>query len=543
MDVITQQLSSGFLERIARELAETGAREAGNLLETIVELEAENTTPIIPGGHDTYTVNERGEWEDIRPTALRGVWRWWIRALLAGILWEEGVRDYDYRKLALIESRLLGLGAVDSRIGDRKIEGEATRLILSIEKVDTDVLAKPLPSNKFSIPNNDRFTKRTKKGKIEPNTTAILNDYIRRTRTTSYESEPWKILLSIPRYALLCTGKSIEETKTELYRRQPIPPGKLKLTVALRENKRFGKPLMKTSKILGSAALILALAWGGVGQATTRGFGKMGRISIVEDKLGVAKEIWSAISCFNGGDPRKLIENITKIVIERIPGNELKEMLKQLGAGERTTKKESIKLPSTPTFHPETTMISIIRNPVIRVRGYAYNTTDVWSTIVAIGRACLKLEWKALARMNFRASGRRLHTWPLGLPRYMEVKIKRKSRTGEGVTEEEKRTGYAFKEDDKYVPGRLTSLVRFVPLLSNEKTRVLIYAFKTADLDQASRKLLHLRDNDEKKIAEVGIYDPTSLARAWRGKAPRKPQSPVEYLEVAFRTVERILSR
>ncbi len=508
-------VNSKVLQSCVEELVKEGASGAEEMLEPIVEVEAVNTTPLIPGGPDTYTVNERGEWEGIRPTALRGVWRWWVRTLLAGILWEKGVRDYDYQKLALIESKLLGLGAVEGKVDNTVIESEATRIVLSID--DVNIQEKPLRMEKFVV--NQRFIRR-KRGGEEPNVSAILKDYVRSARRTRYESEPWKILLSIPRYILIRTGKNVRQTTMELYRRQPIPPGKVRVRISLREFKRIGKPLSKTGIILGSAALILALAWGGVGQATTRGFGKFSKISILKDKLGVASKVLNVVGSVSRGDLREVVRGIISIVSESIPGRETSELLKHFKIHEKTEGSKRYTLPLTPTFHPDTIYIKIVSNPVVRVNGGRYQVFDVWSAIVAVGRACLKLEWKALASRKFRVSGKEFHTWPLGLPRYVE----------------RMKTGYAFKEDNAYVAGRLTSLIRFTPLdSSRENVKVLVYAFKTLDLERVCRELLHLSDGVENKVSELPALDP--VTKRVLGRC-----SSTDYLSIAFNTVVNILS-
>ena len=62
--------------------------------EQVLSLRVESSTPLSIGGYDTLVqrrVNGRYIVEDLRPQSLRGVFRWWTRALLAGGLYSLGL--------------------------------------------------------------------------------------------------------------------------------------------------------------------------------------------------------------------------------------------------------------------------------------------------------------------------------------------------------------------------------------------------------------------------------------------------------------------
>jgi len=54
---------------------------------SFVELELQLETPLFAGGHDPLKLDEL--WF-LRPSEVKGVWRWWARALVAGILYDTG---------------------------------------------------------------------------------------------------------------------------------------------------------------------------------------------------------------------------------------------------------------------------------------------------------------------------------------------------------------------------------------------------------------------------------------------------------------------
>jgi len=54
---------------------------------SLVELELELETPLFAGGHEPQKLDEL--WI-LRPSEVKGVWRWWTRALVAGALYDSG---------------------------------------------------------------------------------------------------------------------------------------------------------------------------------------------------------------------------------------------------------------------------------------------------------------------------------------------------------------------------------------------------------------------------------------------------------------------
>ncbi len=485
-----------------KEALRSGWNYANKLWENILRVDVENVSPAILGGPDTYTVREvngKATWYGLRPTALRGVWRWWVRALIAGLLWDAGFKGYDYQSIARIEARL-GLGCV----GSEGRLSEASRLVLTIDHVE--ISKEPLSSDKFKV--NRKYIRRGKLRIAE-----IFADFVN-SKNISYENEPWKVLISIPRYALLITGKDpYKEVPRELYLRQPTPPRALRFMVTLRARRSVSEWVKKVC----SAALILSLTLGGLGQATSRGFGKMKVNGVGGSSADVGKKV---INIITTGEVNA-VKEILKILSSGSAKPDLIRMVSRAGINIRRQTGDG--LPPVPTFHPDTMLVKAVEDP--KYRGRIEVGKDPWKLMATIGRACLKAEWKVLAGRGYRSPGRNLHTWPLGLPRCITEK-------GGKI-----RTGYLLKTDGEE-PGRLASLVRITPLLGEHgKINLMVYAFKTADLKELQSRLKHKRRAGDQPVlvARLGLFDPVARASA------RGIPTATDYLNIAFKTVVKLL--
>ncbi len=67
-----------------------------------VKLELEAVTPIFIAGADQRNI----EYEGLRPQSLRGLMRWWFRAIVGGIMWDTG--NLDLSKLSEFENEIFG---------------------------------------------------------------------------------------------------------------------------------------------------------------------------------------------------------------------------------------------------------------------------------------------------------------------------------------------------------------------------------------------------------------------------------------------------
>jgi CRISPR-associated protein Cmr1 len=114
---------------------------------SLVELELELETPLFMGGHDLSKLDET--WF-LRPSAVKGIWRWWARALVAGALYDagelKGVRGQGILKVPSPEEaskisetvgKKMGLGYADPQ---GKLS-RASDYLLVVESVNADEFA------------------------------------------------------------------------------------------------------------------------------------------------------------------------------------------------------------------------------------------------------------------------------------------------------------------------------------------------------------------------------------------------------------------
>ena len=424
-------------------LAGSGKRVADNIYERIVSIKARNTSPVILGGPRGDTVFENGnqvKWWGVRHTAVRGVWRWWIRAILSGIAWENGY-NLDYKDMSKLEAKI-GLGTVKGL--DNK-DGESSRVIL---RINSEIKSIPINRNRF-----------------RGNTTSLL-------------------LKKISRYSMLTLGNQREV----LFRKQPIHPGNLEIEISILARREISD-WVKNLLVL---ALGLALTKGGIGQMTSRGFGKF-------------EILWM--------DPNDVSQSIFKKSLREVVKDELKQICEDCDLNnilnrerfQNRTKNEE--LSKIPTLHQDVLKSEIVDTRVKLDHSNIIPARNVWDVLIAIGRATLKVNWKT----NYRQSGRNYHTWPLGLPRFA------------------RNTGYAFKKNNKLDPGRLTSLLRAVPVKDGREWKTELFMFYTKDLERCWSELYHLSRQRRSGLQR------TRVSQIARDKRPR------ELADEAFEKVKSLL--
>ncbi|GEM_PF-6059526 len=69
-----------------------------NKPERLFEVDFEVFMPIATSGYDTntrHTVDKLTWYESIRAPSIRGVWRWWLRTLFAGVAWDRGKNEVE----------------------------------------------------------------------------------------------------------------------------------------------------------------------------------------------------------------------------------------------------------------------------------------------------------------------------------------------------------------------------------------------------------------------------------------------------------------
>lgn len=475
----------------AKGSVEAGWRTAEGLWDTLVEMSVVNCSPAILGGPRGLTIDPRSNrFEGLRPTSLRGVWRWWVRAITAGILWEAGYAP-SYSDICKLE-RKMGLGSTD----------HATDYVL-----ETDIIRE-----------------QPKAQEAERDLPELL-EQIPRYRLISMVRLPEPRADALPGHKrYLETLRSRGRRGAILFRR-PIKAGDLGLKIRLRARLRRDRGYERVMV----NALGMALLLGGIGQATSRGFGRF-----KPEFDTIRGEFSENLSYLVYNLLQGSTSEVKRAVFSLIDDEGLKNLLRR-DAEELNIKKKGPHeiVPRIPSVHRACMRIEVVTPRTRHVREEAgYMVGEM----VSAGEASLKSRWRRLYGLH-RSKGKLLHTWPLGLPRGQAIKVRSQGgakimlgyygetpelkaefrKVGRGVLSLQLRR-YVGKQNelvDKTM--RMQSLIRIAVL--SEK-RFIIYGFKTEDLMRLWNVLVHVGtkphvrpvDSDEVHIArvsEIGLIQTT----------------------------------
>jgi len=180
----------------------------------IARIDLTNVTPTRIGGYNARPYSKELDLpEGLRTSEVKGIWRWWLRATLAGALWDLG-----------------------------KEPNKTT-----IRKMVNEILGYTASASKFTITSSYAYSAAKK-----------LDD-----------------LAKIPRMRLILMQRRDEpQDKFDIRsveEKSLCPPGFLKATLSLYE--RAGKPLDWNIRRVAFGTLLLALLLHGIGAITRRGFG------------------------------------------------------------------------------------------------------------------------------------------------------------------------------------------------------------------------------------------------------------------------------
>jgi len=183
---------------------------------TGITIEVVNSTPLLVGWYDPNLVDPLG----LRTTEIKGIWRWWARAIIGGVLYDEGVL----------------VGVSEGKVVKRPSREEVRLVSYYVGKVLGLGYAGPQGSE------SSRFIVRTE---------TLSSHLIRRMREEARRSQRPNLL------ALAGSG------------REYVPEdAKFRITVQIRS--RYGDGESLALKIL-----ILALQLSGVGKGSRRGLGSL----------------------------------------------------------------------------------------------------------------------------------------------------------------------------------------------------------------------------------------------------------------------------
>ncbi|MEM3390230.1 MAG: type III-B CRISPR module RAMP protein Cmr1 [Thermoproteota archaeon] len=425
----------------------------------IAKINLENLTYLIPGGYNAAPFSaELDLWELPRAQSFKGLWRWWLRALLSGALWESGKLD------------------------EAKVQEATGKLLGSTEQASK--LTIQVATKGSAIPISSAFIKKWKSQerqlRITPN--CILTGF---PQITPIPSIP-------PRLFLLLQATEVYERLAEKI--SCYPPSTLEITVEL-----LKRPFVNLSSEecrVAVSALLLSLTFGGIGAITKRGFGSLSLISIdLHEDLQEYKQIMEEIK--EAKEPNVTRNCLNKLVQESLA--DAQELL-------------SVKGTVAPKEAPEYPVLSMPGNPPQDVKSFNLNVFkmiipdvtpreekafqllgfkdyETMKLLTIIGYSTTKLFWKYAENKKFFTRGLPYDTWIMGLPRgqefkkerlsvpYFEVELSENSIRS-NVQWDTLNTGYSV--DNK---NRRTSAISIVPIKRLDKYSwiVALYGFLSRD--------------------------------------------------------------
>ena len=357
----------------------------------IAELELENLTYTIPGGFNAAPYSIRlGLWEMPRAQSFKGLWRWWLRALLSGALW--GAGKYDREKVQQATKNLLGsIRCASKFIIHVSVEGEA----------------KPLDAQAI-----EKWKRIWKQLTITPN--VLLKNF---PSSPSIPPLP-------PRLFLILQARESNQRLAE--RVSTYQPGDLKITIKL-----LKRPFIDISSrecSIAISSLILSLIFGGIGAISRRGFG-----SLSFTQVRINEELWE-------------YEDLIKDIMKTNDPSKLRELLCQLIKMSLTDARELLGVKSTTGSDevPDHSLLSEPGDPPEDVRPFNLNIFtlsipnvtnkersafqllgfrdyETMKLLTLIGYSTMKLFWKLADGEEFDAHGFHWETWVMGLPRGQKI--------------------------------------------------------------------------------------------------------------------------
>jgi len=337
---------------------------------TIAEIHITNLTYAIIGGYDTMTYSKNlGISEVPRTTNIKGVWRWWTRAALAGaITCARGINNIDWNSVERVVKEkvkdLLGSTARSSKLAielDVNVKDDGLVPFKKLEKVPRiHLLSQP---TKQEIEEMKRVTgitdKRTLKNMVKAEKLKLLK---------AYEPEALDIVLKVRAITL-----DLEKSEKEF--------------------------LLRT--------LLLSLLFSGIGAITRRGFGSLTFKSVKSRFIPshVINEIY-------GTKSTKDLENTILRFIKDTISKALEILKLEVSSNcdlEGVPNYPILTLPVTEQMSPEKPYPTRLK--VIQIE------SDDVDILKIIGESTLKNVWKRIIRRKVSDHGKDLHTWVLGLPR------------------------------------------------------------------------------------------------------------------------------
>jgi len=430
----------------------------------IVELKMENLTYTIPGGFNAASYSSELElWERPRAQSFKGLWRWWLRALLGGALWKGG--KYDMEKVQQITENLLGS------------INQASKFIIH---VSVDGRARPVEA---------RAIKEWRQRRLQ--LTTIPNALLQ------WAPPSPRISPLPPRLSLLLLAREGEDRLAE--RISCYKPGDLKITIELL--KRPSIDVGREECSIAISSFLLSLIFGGIGAITRRGFGSLSFLQIEMNKEFQEYE--------------DLVNKIMKtndlkdvgILLHQLVEESLSDAQRVLRVKDTVSLSEVSDYPllSEPGNPPECirpfnlnvftlSIPEVTANERNAFQLFRFEDYEAMKLLTVIGYSTMKTFWKLIDGKEVDVPDSIWETWIMGLPRGQEHKGKK--------------TGYWL--DDEL--GRRISAISIKPIKRLRKNLWVIsmYGFLSKDWNST---LYHY--STKKQKFEKIIISPERISKAF----------------------------
>jgi len=446
----------------------------------ISEISLTNSTLTRLGGYNAEAYSSELELAELfRTQSIKGVWRWWVRAILSGAAWEMGAGNS--KKVVEITERIMGSTK------------RASRLILKLTLTPSDTET-VLPKEAITIlANSDKYLK------IDENTlrkceSKINSSKVRKLKRNSFISDTLP-----PRLGLLMRDKDMNEKELN-EKLQVYKPGSLKVHIQLRSRDKLSEDELRVAY----GALLLAMILHGVGSMTKRGFGhfQIRNLKCFENAVKIYEEFVTQIN--QAVNEKKEEEALRKLI--QTATDSAKRLINEGSSSKGLTNE----LPSTPSLTSEQAFrLSVVRVNVwdksrqereswklLRCLGLKTEDEAQLKLLIKLGRATMKSE---LRKMCTSVSSGEPHTWVLGLPRAYV-----------------KKTGYFLTANQgQHDAGRRPSSISVAPLkkLTDYDWLVAVYGYLSSDwpleigwVGGRGREKL-IKTNEEIKQSFNSIFD------------------------------------
>jgi CRISPR type III-B/RAMP module RAMP protein Cmr1 len=394
------------------------------LSETIATLQIRTITHTLIGGYNASPYSIQLNLPEFpRAQEFKGLWRWWFRALIGGVLWESGLRGNELKERT-IKTSMDVLGSLKS----------VSKLILNVN-LDFEgwksrfKKIKNIPTEKVSF------------SKVIPS--------CENKKCASFSFSPIP-----PRLFLLQMGLSQEVAGSRI---SCFEPGtSLSLTLKRRPRRTLSS-ISKLEEKVALEALCLSLIFGGIGAITRRGFGATHIDAIndcdYEDIKGPVEKI------FKEGDEETL-RNFIDQVMKDTRG------LLQVGSSEALQELPDFPILSSQNKIFRWTLWKLKLEEDREVDGIlqrmGYEDIEAMRLLAWLGYSTVKAAWKINNNKRPTDPDFNFHTWILGLPREVGG------------------TGYK-PVDEKY--NRRVSSISLKPLrrMDNGSWDIMVYGFVSRD--------------------------------------------------------------